>query len=147
VDWFANLGNFAATDGVLVIQDLETPEGDDEWDWLPTTTLGQDDPVSRAPLKQVAAEMGRGAELRSRTNEFYKVALRSLRKAPSDHPLLHVGPHDVTPAAIGAALFAVRHAVAEIVIESPGFWCALIPIYAGGNWPLGVADDGRLVVL
>jgi len=144
--WFDKLGTFPESPETLVIRTLEPPEEDEEWDWLPST-ITQEDPIYDPPLNVIAEGLGLRDELRVRSKEYYALALRSLRKLPDELPLLIVGPENATPAARGAALYAVKQCVAEIVIGAPGFWSSLIPIYSAGYWPCGITDERHLVVL
>jgi hypothetical protein len=122
--------------------DEENPEG---WDWLPGTHM-EPDPIHRPPLSEVARDQGREQQRLEATRELYQAALVSLRGA-MEHPGLKLGPSDMNPAARGAALYAVRMAVGEIVTEREGFWCSLIPLFQAGFWPCGLSDRGRVVVL
>ena len=144
--WFRKLGTYPAGGRALALRDLESPEDPDEWDWLPTTA-DEPDPIHHPPLREVARSEGRADELCAAVNELYRLTLASLRRAPDDHPLLHAQNSDFTPAARGPALFAVRMAVAEIVMDRPSFWCSVVPLYAEDYWPCGLTDDGRVVVL
>jgi hypothetical protein len=144
--WFSKLGSFPGGEGQRVIRDLAEPEEPDDWDWLPTTQT-QTDPIHVVPLKQVAAAQGKAQDLHRHQMEVYRLALTSLRQVPDNHPPLCIGASNLAPAAKGAALFAIRMAVAEIITGAQGFWCALIPLYVGGYWPCGLDDEQRVVVL
>jgi hypothetical protein len=138
--WFTRLGQFTAGPGYIAIRTLEMPEQDDDWDWLPTT-MDQPDPIHATLADQVRDD----EVIRRERLRLHKLALVSLRHA--ENPLLRVGSVDLTTAAKGAALFAVRMAVAEIMSNVEARWTVMVPLYAQGHWPCGLADDGCIVVL
>ena len=145
-NWFARVGHFTPCESYRAIETLEPPqETEDDWDWLPTTST-QDDPIHQPSLKEIAHSQGRDKELASKIHEFYKLALVSLRKADDTNSLFHVGVHNLFPAAKGAALFAVRMAVAEIVTENQGFWCCVVSLYCEGFYPCGYSLSEVIVL-
>lgn len=110
-------------------------------DWLPSSR-DQPDPVHGESLMRLlkAGEISYHQEVM--TN--YKLALHALRAVP-DRSICS-GPHDFTPAAIGAALYCVRMASLEMLAGRSGFWLAALEIYRAGHWPCGLLPDGTLVV-
>lgn len=150
--WFNALGSYQPDASSIGLPDLSAWEADSpctdphleslaqRMTWLPSES-SQPDPF--APANAPALDAGQ----RKQVLESYKVALRSLRGAESDY--LHVGPHDFTPAATGAAAYAARHAAQELFRNDgkPGPWCKIVELYARGFWPCGLLPDGRLVVL
>ncbi len=142
-EWFRHLGQALDRVDVILLPDLAGGVADG-MNWLPSSR-SEKDPIHGKKLERKAEMAGVAHELRKSTIEIYKLTLVALRKA-GRQPLLICGPHDFTGAANGAALFSVRRATAEIVLEEPGFWCDLLGIYEKGHWPLGRMPDGRLVV-
>lgn len=154
--WFADLGGAELGGGIVCIPNLEpwagVSTGDSELEavadqmaWLPSSR-DQIDPIHLGALRR-RIEASDAAEIRrERVMEAYRTALSTLRRFDG-HPLLRVGPHDLTEAARGAAMFAVRHAAMEAILEEPAFWCRVMEIYSVGRWPCGTLPDGRLVVL
>jgi hypothetical protein len=119
--------------------------GLDVADWLPTS-FSQDDPVRGQELEALEHRHPNPLAVREARLLVAKLALQSLR-GMHDHPLLEVGPVDFTVAARSAAGFACRSAATEIVLGTPGFWCSLIPVYHGGNWPFALDSNGGLLVV
>ena len=155
--WFTRLGSFVPGEGQIAIKSLAAWESDEpiadaqaekiaeEMEWLPSA-IDQPDPIYGNALEARATKLGVEELRRQATLDVYKLVLKSLRSL-TPHPLFRVGPHDFTNAAKGAASYAARRAVAEIVIERPDFWCSLIPLYRQGYWPCGYTNDRKLVVL
>ncbi|MDC0711151.1 hypothetical protein POL68_21965 [Stigmatella sp. ncwal1] len=161
VRWFSSLGTFPPREGFVPIRDLqawadavpgltEEAAGEDpiadEMDWLPSSQ-SQEDPVHGNSLAQLAKKLGVEDRLKKARVEFFKAALDSLGKQMTPSPLFVVGPHDFSEAAKGAALFAVRMSVTEILAGKEGFWCSLISLYEEGFWPCGTLSSGQVVVL
>jgi hypothetical protein len=159
--WFSSLGAFSAREGFVPIRTLEAwadavpslqeeaagadPIAD-EMEWLPSSQT-EEDPVHGSRLAQLAKKTGVEERLKKARVEFFKLALDSLGKQMTPSPLFVVGPHDFSEAAKGAALFAVRMAVTEVLTGNEGFWCSLLPLYQEGFWPCGTLGPGKVVVL
>ena len=136
--WFSQLGGPSAT--------IRNPfDGQATWDWLPTSRE-QPDPVHGDAFVKVAANLGRHDQRREAELAAAGVALRSLRTVPDRLPGLVNGPHDLTPAAKGGAVYAARMAAREITVERAGFWCDVARLFNQGYWPCGLDEAGRLVV-
>lgn len=154
--WFEHLGEPLADARFMQISSL-APWGSsaaadatldeiaDQMQWLPSSR-DEDDPFHGRELEVQAERSGKKDELRLRSQEMYRRALASLQVF-SGHPALKVGPHDFTEAARGAALFAVRRAASEIVVNNCGVWCTVMSIYNRAHWPCGILPNGTLVVL
>ena len=141
-DLFTSLGKLRSDDLVAAYRDVTD---DDNWDWLPTTH-NQTDPIHGRSLIKIADERGID-ELRKRTEmKMAKLCMISLRAVPEKHPQLVDGPHNLTPAPKGAAVFATRMCAREIVTDTRGTWCSILHYYALGYWPCGRYPHGRLVV-
>ena len=117
----------------------------DEMEWLPSSR-DQDDPIHGNSLEVRSEQLGKKNEFYRQSLSVYKKALSSLRSFEG-HPALTVGPHNFTEAARGAALFASRRAVYEILLDDCGFWCLVMNIYHQGHWPCGILPDTSIVVL
>lgn len=118
---------------------------DAKWDWLPTTH-DQADPIHGDSLIKIADELGI-EELRRQTEmKLAKFCMTLLQATQEKHPGLVNGPHNLTPAAKGGAVFATRMAAREIVTDKQGMWCRILQYYAAGHWPCGRYPAGRLVV-
>jgi hypothetical protein len=136
--WFSQIGGRAAT-----IRSLT--DNAESWDWLPTAQ-DQSDPIHGDELKALAASIG-VAELRAREEaDAARMALQSLRSSPDGLSAFADGPHDLTPAAKGGAVYAARMAAREIVVGRPGFWCDVIRRFHDGYWPCGLDTAKHLVV-
>lgn len=144
--WFTKLGQYAPASGQLAIQSLEAWADEESscdrhhqkiaasMEWLPAQAQDPD------PIH------GDSLEPDEHSLAVYKQALASLCPvAPIKR--LKVGPHDFQHVAHGAAAYACRRASLEISHGRPGFWCALVPLYAAGHWPCGILPDQTLVVL
>jgi hypothetical protein len=154
--WFARLGEFAGgpnciairnikTAGYLeLIVELEAPHERLAWEWLPTE-IAATDPVYGNELRELSRQLGKEEELRDVTLDIYKMALHALRPLDNNQRLI-IGPHDLTGAAKSSALYSIRKAATEIVVGKPRFWCSLVPIFAGGNWPSGLSVNGDVIV-
>jgi hypothetical protein len=119
-------------------------------EWLPTSP-DQPDPLQTASFEERRRTAAVADAFADAGRPLYRATLRSLRTA-LPHPKLRAGPHDFSGAARGAALFATRRAVYEVLRHELGqdlgdVWCSVMRIYAAGRWPCGVLDDGALVVL
>ena len=144
--WFSRVGEFRERGGVLRLASLEGAFTDGRvWEWLPTDASAED-PIHGDSLRSLADSLGVGLERRGTAVEVYRLALESLRKVGQSHPSFRVGPHDMLPAAKGAAAYAARMAATEIVVSRHGFWCSLIPLYVEGYYPCGYTEQGRVVV-
>lgn len=154
--WFQRLGQPEIDDEYVWLPTLapwaDFAEGDDELGriadqmaWLPSSR-DQDDPIGGRTLEHQVEAFGRTQEAAALVLEVYKTVLAALRPF-AGHPALQVGPHDFTEAARGAALYAVRRAAYEAVLDKPGFWSRMIELYRAGHWPCGILPDGRVVVL
>jgi hypothetical protein len=64
----------------------------------------------------------------------------------TNNPLLKVGPHDSTNAARGGALFAMRMAAVEIVVDKQQFWCCLVSLFETGFWRRGLTKSSEILV-
>ena len=140
IAWFGALGSYRAQPGQLALAGLHA------WDsarmtWLPTSR-DQPDPIHGEALLQLLKQ--NGAPWREQVMANYKLALQSLRAVRDQ--TISSGPHDFTPAAIGAALYCVRMASLEILADQRGFWCKALALYRDGHWPCGLLHDGALVV-
>lgn len=154
--WFNNLGRYTEHEGTVPLSDLAPWSGTEynaseesvrvanAMDWLPSSR-DQGDPIHGDSLDHQIISSGLQAIAQTNVASVYRLTLTSLQKT-SVCPLLVVGPHDFTEAAKGAALYAARRAVIEIMIGKPDFWCGLIRIYAQGNWPCGIMPNGTVVV-
>ncbi len=136
--WFSRLGGPAAT-----IRDVYDESGD--WDWLPTTQE-QPDPVHGDAFVKVAADLGRAEQRKAAELTAARLTLAAMRPLPDHIPGLAKGPHDMSNAAKGAAVYAARMAAREITVERPGFWCDVLRLFHQGYWPCGRDSAGRLVV-
>jgi len=158
-EWFTRLGQFPGGPGRVPLPNLEawrhnglgkfvdpSPSIPDDMIWLPTS-WGQEDPIHGEALRAAAIQLGREQTIRQVGLDMYKTALRSLRAMDRQQGLFRVGASNFANAAEGAALYAVRQAVSEIMVKQEGFYCALIPLYAAGYWPCGITTQGELVVL
>gem|GEM_PF-648754 len=154
--WFEHLGEPLMTEGIVQISTLapwaniftgnqELERVADEMEWLPSS-IYQDDPIHGPSMEKRFTQQGTKDEHARRILEIYKRALASLRGSDG-HSALRVGPHDFTEAARGAALFASRSALREILLSECGFWCSVMNFYWQGHWPCGVLPNGILVVL
>ena len=140
--WFSNFGGPAAT--IRTVDDLYD-EHATWWDWLPTSRE-QSDPVHGEALSKLAADKGRDERRKAAELAAARTALASLRPLPEHVPGLGKGPHDLTVAAKGAAVYAARMAAREIAVERPGFWCEAVRRFHEGYWPCGLDGAGRVVV-
>ncbi len=148
-EWFSMLGNFVPTDCYLSINGLEPWSNkpcvsadfaiSEHMEWLPTSK-DEVDPFHSCNLKTD------NKKYRTISLDTYKLALRNLRDLENISKL-RVGPHDYTNSAKGAALYAIRHATFEILLNKQNYWSKLIRIYAIGNWPCGILPDKKIVVL
>jgi len=143
--WFSRLGQYTPAPGQLTIQTLEAWVDEESrcdrhhqkiaegMEWLPAQAQDPD-PIhaDRLPPDERALVV-------------YKQALASLRPVAANERL-KIGPHDFQHVAHGAAAYACRRAALEIVHGQPGFWCALVPLYAAGHWPCGLMPDQTLVI-
>ena len=144
--WFSRVGECQEREGVLRLPSLESAFTDDrDWEWLPTDARTED-PIHGDSLRSLADSLGLGLGRRESVTEVYQLTLESLRKVGQSHPSFRVGPHDMLPAAKGAAAYAARMAAAEVVVCRQGFWCSLIPLYVEGYYPCGYTEQGRVVV-
>ncbi len=143
--WFSRLGQYTPDAGQLAIQSLQAWADEESrcdrhhqriaqsMEWLPAQAQDPD-PIhgDRLPSDEQGLVI-------------YKQALASLRPVAANG-LLKIGPHDFQHVAHGAATYACRRAALEIVHGQPGFWCALVPLYAAGHWPCGLLPDQTLVI-
>lgn len=136
--WFSRFGGPAAT-----IRDLLDDSAG--WDWLPTAH-DQPDPIHGDTFVKLASDLGRDEQRRAAEVAAASTTLHSLRPVAECVPGLNCGPHDLTVAAKGAAVYSARMAAREIVIERPGFWCDVVRLFYDGYWPCGRDDAGKLVV-
>ena len=144
--WFLHVGEFQEREGIICLRTLKDCEIDDrDWDWLPTDAR-EEDPIHGDSLRLLADSLGKQLERRETVREVYKLTLESLRKVGESHPLFKLGPHNILPAAKGAAAYAARMAATEIVVSRQGFWCGLIPLYVEGFYPCGCTKQGQVVV-
>lgn len=141
-DLFTSVGTFCSDDLAVAYADVLD---DDNWNWLPTTH-DQADPIHGASLIKIADERGIKEQRRQTEMKMAKLCTASLRPVPEKHPRLIDGPHNLTPAAKGAAVFATRMAAREIVTDNQGTWCCILQYYSLGHWPCGRYPAGRLVV-
>ena len=118
---------------------------DESWVWLPTTR-DMEDPFHGESLVHLAKEHGLDAARRREEMRLSKQCMVALRAIPEVFEPLLVGPNNFTPAAKGAAVFATRMAVREIVTDKVGPWCSMLDIYGRGYWPCGYYESGELVV-
>jgi hypothetical protein len=140
--WFSRFGGPAAT--ILSVEALYD-ENATWWDWLPTARE-QPDPVHGDAFVKVAADMGLHEQRRAAELGAARRTLRSLRPVAEHVHGLGKGPHDLTVAAKGAAVYAARMAAREITVERPGFWCEAVRLYHEGYWPCGRDGAGSVVV-
>jgi hypothetical protein len=141
-DWFSRFGGPAST--IRTVDDL-FGEFATWWDWLPTTQ-SQPDPVHGDALVKVAAELGRHEQRKAAELAAARLTYASLRRLPEHVAGLSKGPHDLTTAAKGAAVYAARMAAREVTVERPGFWCEAVRLLHAGYWPCGRDGVGRLAV-
>jgi hypothetical protein len=113
--------------------------------WLPTSH-DQADPIHGQTLAALAKEQGREAEYRAARMEAFGLALESQAAVP-DQAILKTGPTNYNFAARTAGRFAARMAASEVFVGQDGFWCRIIRLYHGGNWPLGLLPSGDVLVL
>ena len=97
-------------------------------------------------MKDEVRAAGRDATVRGISLRTVKVAMQGMRHVQANQ-WLKVGPHDLTNAAKGAAVFAVRMAVLEVSVGRPDSWCGCAGVYAGGNWPFGRLSSGEVLVV
>ncbi len=155
--WFHRLGTFESRPGFIGIPDLkpwglpESLDSDqpnslaDTMSWLPTSR-DQDDPLFGKQHLNQLKKLGMDEIAKSDGLRIYSAALKSLRKV--DKPaLLEVGPHNFTEAAKGAALYASRRAVYEILIGESQKWCEIVSLFKCGYWPCGILPNKTVVVL
>ncbi len=128
--WFAALGD--RSHGERSYDDVIESSN---WDWLPTTR-DQIDPVT---FDLVCID--RRCEL-----DAAKSVLISLRSISDNDLRLVAGASNMMPAAKGGAQYAAVRAAREISNGTDGFWCKCMRYYSLGWWPLGICDDGSLVV-
>ena len=119
--WFARCGQFAGETGAVPFATVAMSHG---WDWL-RTSREQADPVHGDTLIAEAEAAGLGESRRS--VELAIAKLSGLRAVPDHLPALADGPHDLTPAAKGGAVFAARMAARELLVGRPGFWARVPP--------------------
>lgn len=165
IPWFSKIGEPLADSETLMLRFLSDPPSRDwdssamalyqhepfrevslDWDWLPTSRDDRD-PVHGDSLLQRAKELGCDTERRTAEMAASQVVLNGLRSLPRPHPKLRIGRNNLTESARGGAMFAVRMAVRELITDSNGFWCSVIPVYVSGRWPCGITTGGKLVVL
>jgi hypothetical protein len=144
--WFLRVGEGQERENVLCLPSLESAFTDDrDWEWLPTDASAED-PIYGDSLRLLADSLCKQLEYTAVMREVYKLTLESLHKVGVSHPSFKVGPHDMLPAAKGAAAYAARMAATEIVVSRQGFWCNLIPLYVEGLYPCGYTRQGHVVV-
>lgn len=153
--WFEHLGEPLANEGIVQIPTLapwaslptdndELERVADQMEWLPSSR-DQDDPIHGTSMEERSAQRGKKDEYSRRSLEIYNRALVSLRGFDG-HSALRIGPHDFTEAARGAAIFASRRAVYEILLSECGFWCSVMNFYGQGHWPCGILPNEVVVV-
>ncbi len=154
--WFECLCESLADDRIVQIRSLEPwaniPTGDerleqiaDQMNWLPSSR-DQEDLIHGRSLEDRSEQLGKKLVYSRQSLDIYKKALAALRGFDG-HPALQAGPHNFTEAARGAALFAVRRAAYEILLDDCGFWCSIMNLYHKGHWPCGILPDKTVVVL
>lgn len=171
IAWFTRLGEPPAQEeaGVVYVaslaqwRDFVTASSQQEWglqgdgdgrewpawtamSWLPTS-YDEPDPVHGDALQQAACATGTQEGLAAARMEAARAAARSQKAGAAVHPALHVGAVDLTAAAFTGGRYACRMAAAEAFMGQPGFWCGLIAQFRQGRWPLGLQEDGGVVVL
>jgi hypothetical protein len=156
--WFSSLGTFPDISGFIPIRELSVrtevdPSGNiinpgpiDEIEIPFPTTQGEDDPIRGNTLISVARQLSREEVFKQTRLEVFRLTLISLRPVGEKHPILTRGPVNWVFSAKGAALYAARQAAGEIVVDMQDFWCSLIPLYAKGHWPKGLASNGDIVI-
>jgi hypothetical protein len=154
VNWFSKVGEFEEKQGMISIPNLEAWDSSEfrpgldkklakiaaEMDWLPTTR-DQIDPIYGDKLKLGLRAIPEGSK---QVLMAYKLAMSSLRNI--DKRSFISGPNDFTEAAKGAALYAVRMAAIESLMDKPGFWTDIFNCYSKGYWPCGLINS-RIVVV
>ena len=144
--WFLHVGEGQEREGVICLSSLKGFDTDEvDWEWLPTGA-SQEDPIHGDSLRLLADSLGKQLERREAVREVYQLALESLQKIGESHHLFKVGPHNLLPAAKGAAAYAARMAATEIVVNRQAFWCNLITLYVEGFYPCGYTEQGDVVV-
>lgn len=141
--WFAHLGKFREREDAVP---LATVASSAAWEWLPTSR-DQPDPIHGRSLVDLSERGGQAEARRKAELSIARATLVSLRSVPDSHPDLADGPDNLTLAAKGGALYAVRMAAREIVAGRPGFWCGVVREYEQGFWPCGIFDDGQRLVV
>ena len=156
INWFSKLGEFSEVNGFIPIKTLSTWQSEtavvdeyhekiaDEMTWLPSV-LDMPDPFHQQSLKDLAEKQDKLKIFKENTVNIYKITLKNFRTF-QEISALKTGSHNFNPVAKGAALYAFRMAAGEIVLEMENYWCSLVPIYCGGNFPCGILPDRRIVV-
>ncbi len=128
--WFDSLGDISHGE-----RSYDTAIECSDWDWLPTMR-DQLDPISfNLPCVDRRCEL-----------DAAKAVLTSLRAVSDDDRRLVAGATNMMPAAKGGAQYAAVHAAREISHNAIGLWCKCMRYYSNGWWPLGIGDDGSLIV-
>ena len=115
-----------------------------EFEWLPD--IYSSDPFHEEMLIEERHQAGTEDIYKAVRLEILKLSQVALRSA-SEHPLLLIGPANLTGTARSAALFACRTAAAELVLSRPGIWCDIVLLYHAGHWPFGRMKSGEVTVL
>lgn len=147
--WFSRLGRFEATPGFVRLgslvawaepseraTDLELALAE-AMEWLPTSPDEPDPLVATAPALDQAQ--------RAAVLEVERTTLTAMRDA--GHPLLAVGPHDFSRAAMAGGRYAIRRFARELCLAEPGPWTPIARLFLAGHWPCGRLPDGEIVVL
>jgi hypothetical protein len=137
--WLTRVGQAPSRDEVT---HRAAPGG--QWQWLPSSRDEVDPVHSRAQREELEA-LGFDELRHSSEMSAAKVVLAGLRHV-GKHPALQDGPHDLTEAVRGGAIFAARMATREALLGRPGVWTLCVELYSAGYWPCGITQSGTIVV-
>ena len=153
IEWFINIGKYEDSSNAVSNSSLDAWDSDKfndginpnyafiaaNMDWLPTTR-DQINPINSDILDAEFINVLNGKKL---VMAAYKIALKSLRSFNKEK--FKSGPNNFSESAKGAALYCIRMAAKECLLDKPGFWTNLFSIYVKGHWPCGLINN-KIVV-
>ena len=152
-DWFATVGQYVSQHNNIAVHRLfcvkeksfeiqiDSPQTDlIKMVWLPSSQT-QVDPIYGAALLDAFKQV---PEHRNKVMALYKDTMSYLRHVQC--PAFIVGAHDLNYAAKSAALYSVRMAAIETVLDQQDQWHQICELYIQGHWVCGRLPNGSLVV-
>ncbi|MFN3653267.1 MAG: hypothetical protein ACK47B_27105 [Armatimonadota bacterium] len=147
-NWFSRLGTWPGGEGTIALAELAQLDAlqEEDYDWLPTSVT-EDDPFHDGSVIEPARAAVGHDEFRAISAELHRLTLRHTRGLDTWNARLTIEDHYLANAARGGALYATRHAAAEILAGNPGPWWRIILIYGCGHWPCAFRpEDGEIYV-